>query len=333
MSQSKSGHASRALLRALELTPIIMLVVLFLVFSVLAGDFFSLQNVENILLQSSYIGILAIGMTFVLLTAGIDLSVGTVMYVTAVVLAIVLNDLQLGLFLAVVASLLVCGGIGAITATLITRFRISAFIVTLAALSVWRGVALKFSQSQDINFSDAVLQLNTYRVFGVIPAPLIIFAVVAVIGQIILRYTVYGRQIMAVGQDTESARKAGLPVGRILASVYVISAMAAALASVISIAQLGTVNAGFAQGIEFKAISAAVLGGASLFGGRGSILPGAVIGSVLMQTISAGLQYVNVDLYMEPIITALIIFFAVFLDSLRSRIVRQLQRKHIRIEE
>lgn len=333
MSQVKTGKASKALLRGLEMTPIIMLVVLFLVFSLLTKSFFSLQNVENILLQSSYVGILAIGMTFVLLTAGIDLSVGTLMYVTAVVLAIVLNDLHLGMFVAILASLLVCGLIGAITAGLITKFKISAFIVTLAALSVWRGISLKFSQSQDITFPDAIFQINTYRVFGIIPAPLIIFAVIASIGQIVLRHTVYGRQIMAVGQDVESARKAGLPVNKLLASVYVISAMAAALASVISIAQLGTVNAGYAQGIEFKAISAAVLGGASLFGGRGSILPGAFIGAVLMQTISAGLQYTNVDIYMEPIVTALIIFFAVFLDSFRSRIVSQLQRKHIRVEE
>jgi len=333
MNKLNSGQASRAVLRGLELTPIIMLVLLFLVFSVLAKDFLNLQNIENILVQSSYVGILAIGMTFVLLTAGIDLSVGTLMYLTAVVLAYVLNDLQLGLLAAVAASLLISGLVGAVTAGLITRFRISAFIVTLAALYVWRGIALKFSQSQDINFPDVLLQINTYRVFDTIPASMIIFATIAVFGQIVLRHTVYGRQIMAVGQDAESARKAGLPVNKLLASVYVICAMSAALASLISIAQLGTVNAGFAQGIEFKAISAAVLGGASLFGGRGSILPGAVIGTVLMQTIDAGLQYTNVDLYMQPIVTALIIFFAVFLDSLRSRIVRQLQRKQIRVEE
>ncbi len=323
---------SRRLLKVMEFAPLGLLVLLFLVFSAISPRFMSWENIENILRQSSYIGILAVGMTFVLLTAGIDLSVGSLMYVAAVVLGYILKDTNWGVFWAIACSLLVCAALGMLNALMISRLKVSAFIVTLAALQIWRGAALQVTRSQDVSFPDVILSIDAYRVFGVLPAPLLIFAVIAFLGQTVLSRTGYGRQILAVGQDREAATKAGLPVNRILSSVYVICAVTACLASLISVSQLGVVNAGFAQQIEFNVIAAAVLGGASLFGGRGTVFPGAVIGAVLMQTISSGLVYANVDIYMQPIVTSSIIFLAVLLDSLRNAKVRQLQRKHIRIE-
>jgi ribose transport system permease protein len=142
-----------------------------------------------------------------------------------------------------------------------------------------------------------------------------------------------GRQIYAMGNDVEAARKAGLNTRRLTASVYIISGFCASLAGVILISQQGMITSGLGQGVEFDAIAAAVLGGTSLFGGVGSVFPGTVIGVLLVQMISTGLVYLQIDLYLQDMVAAAVIFFAVLIDAQRMRILGRLERRNIRVEK
>jgi len=141
-----------------------------------------------------------------------------------------------------------------------------------------------------------------------------------------------GRQIYAVGNDPEIARKSGISNQKITAVAYTLCGFLAAIGGIISVAQIGSVNPNFGEGVEFDAISAAVLGGTSLMGGVGTIFPGVIIGTLLVQMIKAGLVYMQVNLYVQPLITAMVILIAVVLDSMRSRVIAKLERRNIRTE-
>jgi ribose transport system permease protein len=326
----KTARANPLLL-ALNLAPLLLFVGVFLVFGILSPKFREAQNVVNILIQSSSTAIVAIGMTFVLLTAGVDLSVGAIMFVTAAVAGkLALNGAPLGLALAAIVVIgLVCG---ALNALLITRLRIIAFIATLATLYVGRGFSLWLTETRAMNLPASFLELGTARVAGV-PLPILIFAAILLGAHVILTRTPFGRQIYAVGHNLEAARKAGINTGLILAAVYVISGFCAAVGGIVSLAQLGAVSPTFGQQKEFVAIAAAVLGGTSLFGGRGKVFPGTVFGAVLIQTVESGLVILNADPYLYPLVTSGIIFLAVLIDSVRTGTLARWSRRWIRVEE
>jgi ribose/xylose/arabinose/galactoside ABC-type transport system permease subunit len=163
--------------------------------------------------------------------------------------------------------------------------------------------------------------------------PVVIFGIVAIIGQFILSMTAFGRHVYAVGNDTEAAKKAGIRVGRVSAAVYMISGVTAALGGFIAAAQQGVVIPGLGEGYEFSAIAATVLGGTSLFGGVGTVIPGTVIGAVLIQMIQSGLVFAQVDLYVQPLIMASIIFLSVLLDSFRNMQLQRMRRRNIRVDK
>jgi ribose transport system permease protein len=308
--------------------PLALLIALIAIFSTLSPRFLDAQNLVNILVQSSSLAIAATGMTFVLLTAGIDLSQGSVMFVAAAIAGKLLlggAPLALALAAALAAGLLA----GALNAFLIVRFRVLPFIVTLAALYAVRGLGLYLTETRAMNLPESILAIGSGRVVGV-PIPVWILAAVAAAAEITLRRTRYGRQIYACGYNVEYARRAGVRTGLILASVYAISGFCAGLASVVSLAQLGAVSPTFGNQREFAAIAAAVLGGTSLFGGRGSVVPGALLGAVLIQTVESGLVIVNADPYLYPLVLAAVIFFAVLLDGIRRTVQNRLEKRKIR---
>ncbi len=318
-------------IRLLQNTPFILFVLIFIVFGIMSPKFFMGQNLLNIIKQASYIGIIAVGMTFVLLTAGIDLSVGANMYLSAVVAGLLMKDYGVPVWLAFVVCLLVGILFGTFNAFFITKLKVIPFVVTLATLVAGRGLALLITKSQAVGFPDSVIRIGSATLLG-IPVPIVLFALVVVVALVFLALTPTGRHIYAVGQNEESAKKAGLNNGRLLATVYIICGLLAALGGFISVAQLGIINAGFGEGIEFSAIAAAVLGGTSLFGGRGTVFPGTVIGAIMMQMITMGLVFTQVDLYLQPLVTAAIIFLAVFLDSMRNQQLQKMGRRNIRVE-
>jgi ribose transport system permease protein len=299
-------------------------------FGTAAPAFLQPANLVNILVQSSSAAIVAIGMNFVLLTAGVDLSVGSVMFVSAALAAkIALSGSGLPLaVLVVLGTGVLCG---AVNALFVTRLRIMPFIVTLATLYFGRGLGLWITKTRAMNLPESLLQIGTARYLG-IPTPVVVFAAVLAAAHFVLTRTPFGRHVYAVGNDPEAAGKAGIRTGRVIAAVYTISGACAALGGLVSVAQLGAVSPTFGNQREFAAIAAAVLGGTSLFGGRGRVFPGTVLGAILIQTVENGLVILNADPYLYPLVMSGIIFIAVLMDSVRhgqlTRMTRRLIRPH-----
>jgi ribose transport system permease protein len=322
--------ANKLGLRLLNQSSLILFAGVLLLFGLLSPVFFQPANAVNILIQTSSTGILAVGMTFVLLTAGVDLSVGSIMFVAAAVG----GKLILGGW-SLPAVLLVMLGIGvlygALNALFITRLAILAFIVTLATRYFGRGLGLHITETRAMNLPEAFYELGAARIIGA-PLPVLIFGAVVLGAHVALTRTPFGRQIYAVGADEEAARKAGIKTRTVLFAVYVICGFCAAVAGIVSLSQAPTVSPGFGNNREFLAIAAAVLGGTSLFGGRGAVLPGTVLGAVLIQTIENGLNILNVNPYLYPLITSGVIFVAVLLDAVRSRVLARVNRRRIFVE-
>lgn len=307
----------------------VLFVSIFVMFGIFFPRFLSYENLENIMGQSAYIGILAVGMTFVLLTAGIDLSVGSIMYLATITAGLLMNRYQIPVWLALLASVLVGAMFGAFNAFLITKLKIIPFIVTLGTMVAGRGIGLLITRSRGVMYEDEFTDLSTYQVLSIIPLPIFVFGCVIVVAFIFLTKTQTGRQIYAVGADIDGAKKAGLRTNRMLAYTYILCGICAALAGFVASTQFGIITAGFGSGDEFDAIAASVLGGTSLFGGVGGVFPGTLLGTVLIQMVQAGLVFSKIDLYLQPMIMALIIFFAVFLDGLRNIIIKRMQRRNI----
>jgi ribose transport system permease protein len=304
---------------ATRYAPVVLFLVLYAAFAVASPTFRTGANVRNILVQSSSTVIVATGMTFVMLTAGIDLSVGAVMFLSAALAGrLVLGGWPDGappipVWSATLLMLPLGVAFGAVNATLIARLRLMPFLVTLATLFVGRGLALRVTQTRALNLPEAFLAIGSARFAGV-PVPVLLSVLVVFIAQAVLARTPFGRQVYALGDNPDGARKAGLPAERLLAAVYVISGLCAALGGIVSVAQLGAVSPTFGSQREFAAIAAAAIGGTSLFGGRGSVFPGTFLGAVLIQTIEAGLNVTNADPYSYPVVIGCIIFASVAIE-------------------
>jgi ribose/xylose/arabinose/galactoside ABC-type transport system permease subunit len=308
---------------------IVLFLAVFVVFGLSSPKFFEPDSVINtIIKQASFTGIIAVGMTFVLLTAGIDLSVGSNMYLSSVVAGLLMRQAGLDVGLALIVALVVGTLYGAVNAFCIVRLKIIPFMVTLGTLVVGRGIGTALTESKQIDFPPSMTQFGLTNIAG-IPMPIIAFVIVVIAAYIILTRTPIGRQVYAVGNDVEVAKKAGIKTDRVIVLVYMFSGFCAALAGFILIAQIGRLDRSFGEGREFDAIAAAVLGGTSLFGGVGGVI-GTVVGALLIQMVQAGLVFNSVNLYIQPMVRAAIIFIAIFLDSLRETNLAKLKRRFIR---
>jgi ribose/xylose/arabinose/galactoside ABC-type transport system permease subunit len=321
------GHRGRVASEfASRFAPLIFLGVMMIVFALLEPRFLDPTNLFNVMRQISITGLIALGMTFVILTAGIDLSVGSVLALAGIVAAAVAkgstgNTLSLDPGEAVgygwVAALGAAVGIGLICGFLqglgITRLKVPPFVVTLGGLSAFRGLTLWFSGGGPISGLDADMRWWGQGLIGPVPVPVILFISCALVCHIVLRHTRYGRQVYAVGGNLEAARLSGLPVNRIILSVYVIVGFFAGLAGFVLDARLNSAEAVAGQGYELTVIASVVIGGTSLFGGAGSIA-GTVVGATLIGVLVNGLVLNNVSSYIQQVIIGLIIILAVAFD-------------------
>lgn len=289
------------------------------------------ENMLNIVKQGAiFAGIIGVGMTFVLLTAGIDLSVGSNMYLSVVCAGLLMRSAGLDVLPALLVSILVGVLFGAFNAFCIVKLKIIPFMTTLGTLVIGRGLGTALTESQALDFPERMNTFGQTMVLGLIPMPIVVFVVVVMVAWVILTRTPFGRQIYAIGNDAEAAKKAGINTGRNLMLVYILSGFCAGLAGFILASQLGgRVDRSFAEGREFDAIAAAVLGGTSLFGGVGNVF-GTVLGALLIQMVGTGLQFNLVNLYLQPMVRAFIIFLAIFFDSLREANQKKLKRRFIR---
>ena len=315
--------------------PVIFLLVLMAVFATLEPRFLSSVNLFNVMRQVSIVGLLAIGMTFVILTAGIDLSVGSLLAFAGLVAAAVSkgglsNRFTVGAgqeaaayawYLAALAAIGVGLAGGFIQGFAITRLRVPPFVVTLGGMSVFRGAALLFAAGGPISgFDPGYVWWGQGRLGPVpglgwfVPIPVIIFLSFAVLAHVVLRYTRYGRKVYAVGGNPEAARLSGLNVRTITLSVYVIMGFFAGLGAFVLSARLNSAEAIAGTGYELTVIASVVIGGTSLFGGTGTIF-GTVIGTILIGVLLNGLVLMNVSSYIQQIIIGVIIVLAVAFDT------------------
>jgi len=283
-------------------------------FSAFTDSFLSLGNILNILRQAAPVLIVAVAMTFVIITGGIDLSVGSMV---ALINAVAAITLSFGYpWPVVVIGMLVLGAlIGLLQGWFVAYQNIAAFIVTLAGLSILRGLALYLTQGYSIPITGipGFLALGRGQIFG-LPLPALIAVMVAIFGYLAIAYTKYGRQVVAVGSNMEAARRVGMPAKWVLTSVYLVSGLACALAGLLIAARLGSGSSNAAVGFELQVIAAVVLGGTSLMGGRGSIV-GTVFGTLTIAVIGNGLILMHISPFFTQIVTGAIILMAIWLNT------------------
>ncbi|MBS1692563.1 MAG: ribose ABC transporter permease [Actinobacteria bacterium] len=293
---------------------------LVVLFAVTAPNFATPDNLLDVARQISVTAILGAGLTFVIITAGIDLSVGSAVGVTAfVAVSLAMNGFPAPL--AILGALLTGVVIGAVNGVLVARVGLASFIVTLAALTYLRGITYVGTDGTTM-FSTTL----NYAVLGHgsllgIPVPVLIMVAVFAVGWYALNRTLFGRWVTAVGGNAEAARLAGIPVKRVLLSVYVISGLCAGIGGVIASARLQSAVPDLGTGYELSAIAAVVLGGTSLMGGRGSLI-GTLVGAAIIGVLINGMTLLDVSSFYQQIIQGVVIVLAVALDKLRTRAAR-----------
>jgi ribose/xylose/arabinose/galactoside ABC-type transport system permease subunit len=307
-----------------KFAPVIFLLLVMAFFSFFEPGFRTSTNLLNIIRAVSFFGILAVGMTFVILTAGIDLSVGSALAFCGIVSASAAkgsrglltgkDDGGINVLYAFLAAVGVGLIIGIIHGVFTAYLGVPAFIVTLGGLGAWRGATLLWSGGQPIsNFSDDFKYWGKESI-GPVPIPVIIFVGLGIIAHVVLKYTRYGRWIYALGGNEEAARLSGLNTKGIITSVYVISGFCAGISGFLLTSRLNSAEQVAGQSYELQAIAAVVIGGTSLFGGAGGVL-GTIIGAILIGVLNNGLVQMNVSAYYQPIVIGIIIVLSVYVDQ------------------
>lgn len=311
-------EVAKGVLRIQGVPLLIILVIMWIFLGFMSPYFFTVDNLFEITLQMAVIAIIAAGETFVILSGGIDLSVGAVFAAAAVAGGIVLTATG-NLLLALAATVIVGGFFGLANGLLITKVRVPAFIATLGMMGIARGFALIWSNGIPIyGLDDRYRWIGQGKVFDVIPVPTIIVVFVYLIAWIILNRTRFGRFVYAIGSNEEAARLSGVNVTMVIIGIYIICGLLTGLASTIEAGRLATIQPAGGNGYELLAIGAVVVGGASLFGGEGSILA-TLIGALMVTTIRNGLNILGVNAFWQYVVNGAVIIAAVAVDQYRRR--------------
>lgn len=324
----KSERSARDYVRLLRETGVVVfLIILCVVLAVRQEAFRDIENVKDVLVQISSIAVAAVGMTMIILTAGIDLSVGSVLALGACVGALAglhaaehgpawLGAWHLDAALGFAAALGVGGMCGLANGLLITKVSLPPFIATLGMMSVARGLAYRAAGNEAVQVLSGMRAIAA-RPWGV-PFPIIVMAAVFAVGWFVLRYTRFGRHVYAVGGNEEAARLSGVPVQRYKLWVYVITGGLAALSGLITAGRLGWAQPQEGEAFELDVIAAVVIGGTSLYGGQGSVA-GTLLGALIIGVVRNGLNLEAVDYNMQKLILGGIIIAAVSMDVLLKR--------------
>ncbi|WP_375164507.1 ABC transporter permease [Domibacillus sp.] len=293
---------------------LIILVALIGLMTALEPNFINSNNIINIVRQMSVIGIIAIGVTFIIITSGIDLSSGSVVALTSVLVAAVAQEGTYPLIVALLVAVAVGAGTGLFNGFLITKGNIAPFIVTLGMMTAARGLALLYSGGRPIGgLSDALLFLGQGMIAG-IPVPVIIFAIIGVISYILLNKTRFGKYVYAIGGNEQAAMIAGVNVTKVKILVYTFNGLLVGIAGLILTARIASGQPTAGNMYELDAIAATVIGGTSLTGGIGTI-GGTIIGALIIGVMNNGLDLMNVSSYWQQILKGVIITVAVYIDA------------------
>ncbi|WP_439649461.1 ABC transporter permease subunit [Lentibacillus daqui] len=285
-----------------------------IILSILSDSFLTMNNILNLLRQISINALIAFGMTFVILTAGIDLSVGSLLALGSALTAGMLTS-GMDPMLAILIGLLIGLGLGAINGLIITKGKVAPFIATLATMTIFRGATLVFTNGKPVTgLSDSF----SFQMIGKgyllgIPFPVVIMLIIFLVLFFILRNTVFGRQVYAVGGNEEASTLSGIKADRVKIWVYALTGMLSVLAGIIMMSRLNSAQPTAGTSYELDAIAAVVIGGTSLMGGRGKIL-GTLIGALIIGVIDNGLNLLNVSSFYQQIVKGAVILLAVLLD-------------------
>ncbi|MFD4598086.1 substrate-binding domain-containing protein [Streptomyces sp. NPDC058464] len=319
LKNSSTGAGGAAAVRRLLLDngALTALIVLVIAMSALSGDFLTTDNLLNVGVQAAVTAILAFGATFVIVAAGIDLSVGSVAALSATVLAWTATSHGVPVFLAVVLAVATGIAAGLVNGFLIAYGKLPPFIATLAMLSVGRGLALVISGGSPIAFPDSVSHLGD-TLGGWLPVPVLVMVLMGLIAAFVLGRTYIGRSMYAIGGNEEAARLSGLRVNKQKLAIYALSGLFAAVAGIVLAARLSSAQPQAANGYELDAIAAVVIGGASLAGGTGKA-SGTLIGALILAVLRNGLNLLNVSAFWQQVVIGVVIALAVLLDTVRRK--------------
>lgn len=298
----------------------IALVVIYLFFFVSSPAFSSTDTLTSIFDASYYIGFLAIGVTFVIITGGIDLSIGTVMMCAAIIGGVLYTDLGLPLWLALICIIAIGALFGLLNGVLVARFKLPAFIATLGTMMVARGLGSIVSNVQSVTFplrgTEDGWYKSIFRLENNFPMGIIVLLIFTIIAAIILNKTKIGRYIFAIGSNREATRLSGVNVNKWETLAYVISGICAGVAGIAYAATYTTILPGEGAGFELDAIAGVVIGGTSLSGGVGTIF-GTIIGVFIMSVLKVGLPYIDLQPHYQLFITGIVVIIAVYFDVRR----------------
>lgn len=298
------------------------LIVLVMFFSFASTSFLQWSNVIGILLSTAVIGILALGATFVIITGGIDLSVGTVMTLSSVITGVVVVNAGLPIALGVLAGIATGAFCGFLCGIAITKLDIPPFIATLAMMMIAKGLALVISGAAPIYFTDyewfSKIALGSIIPGLNIPNAVIIFFILAILGAVILSKTILGRYNFAIGSNEEATKLSGVNVNFWKVSIYSLAGAFTGVAGVIMASRLSSAQPALGQGYELEAIAAVVIGGTSLSGGKGTIV-GTVIGALIMSVLTNGLRIMSIPQEWQTVVVGAVIILAVYMDIIRRR--------------
>ncbi|GAA0178794.1 ribose ABC transporter permease [Clostridium sediminicola] len=291
------------------------LIILCIIASLVSPRFLTTSNMMNVLTQVSVNAVLAIGMTFVILSGGIDLSVGSILAISGAVAATIIGSTG-SVLLSVIVAIVIGGLIGLFNGLVVAKGRIQAFIVTLASMTIFRGVTYVFTNGTPISrLGDAFGALGNKRILGNnLPLPVIFTVIVLILAYYILSETRYGRYLYALGGNEDSARLSGIDTNKIKTLVYVVSGAAAALSGIIVTSRIGSASPNAGMGFELDAIAAVVIGGTSLSGGEGSVI-GTMVGALIIGVLNNSLNLMNVSPFYQAIIKGIVILAAVLIDK------------------
>lgn len=318
-NQTQTLDSKTNILKNQLFTVFIIMVALIVFFAVSTQGFFTVKNLYNLLQQISIIGIITVAQTFVIITAGIDLSQGAIIGLTTIASAGFMVDLALPIWFAILVGILVGAVVGAINGALIAYLKLPAFITTLGTMSIVESAALLVKGGNDIyNLPSAISEFGRGGIANVIPNIAIIMIIIAIIMHIVLKKTSFGRYVYAVGSNMQSAKFSGVKVNKVLFFVYLIGGVLCSIAGIVMMCRMNGGVAIAGKDYQMNSISAVVIGGGSLFGGEGSIA-GAMIGAFIMTILSNGLQIMGVSSYWQQLITGVVLVAAVLIDTFRRK--------------
>ncbi|MGL5245548.1 MAG: ABC transporter permease [Sarcina sp.] len=295
------------------------LVIMCIFFSVATPHFLTFDNIITIALQTAVIGIMAIGVTFVIVTSGIDLSLGAIIALSGVCAGIFVNK-GFGIILSVILALIIGMLFGGVNGFLIGKLGLPPFISTLGSMMLARGITLVLTDAKPVYFDGApsFIEISQGKLFGVIPYPVIYLILIAFISAFILKKTIIGRHTYAIGSNEEAARLSGINVFKTKIFVYMYCGLLCAVAGIIMAARINSGQPTAGQGYELDAIAAVVIGGTSLSGGEGGVM-GTVIGAFIMGVLKNGLNLMNVSQNWQMVAMGLVVIGAVYMDIIRKK--------------